>query len=257
MDTDQHQKEFSENFLKNVFEMWVNPEVVKRKSQEIIDNNFELKAAQIIFPIGSENIVRLNNEVKIILDVAYKPEYKNEGTEIKLSDLLEKVQHIRGMRLTENDIDFGHITVLRVGDVWISSFSFIYDISKSKAFYEKGKKFLKSAKSDIESGNYDPAIESLSVAAENLALARLYLLPDKEIRSSKTHGTIQSKVNRYAKSTDIINSSYKNAFNTLLKKRDEARYDVEFSTSENEVKGLATSIEDLAREILGFITLYE
>lgn len=237
-----------ENLLKQCFELWINPEAEKRKTEGTLNRDFSLKAAQIIFCLGHKPIVRLNKEVKVLVSAKLKRTVK-KGELIYTSD----VEHIKGLQLTDEEKDFGHITIVLFKGSWIIGFSFIYDATKSKELLEIGQTYLSSAKKDFQGKNYRPMIESLSVAAENFAKARLYLLPDDLIRKTKKHGVVQAKVNIYAKTSNIINIGFKDTFNKLQTIRDKARYSTQFVMSEDEAEKMINDVSNLESEVLRWI----
>ena len=66
-----------ENLIKQVFQVWVNNEISRRKREENMSLSFQLRSAQIIFPLGGPPIIRLNNEVKARIKAKI-----NKGTKI-------------------------------------------------------------------------------------------------------------------------------------------------------------------------------
>ena len=211
------------NFLKQAFELWINPEIKVRQSEGKIPNDFILSSAQVILSPTEKPVVRLNDEIKAIVKAKINRAIK-KGESISQND----VEYIESIKLTEEEVDYGHITIIRLKDSWAISFSFIYDSSKTKSFLGIANNYLESAENDFAKGNYRPMVESLSIAAENIAKARIYQHPDDEIRKAKTHGVIRSKVNIYAKASNIISLDFKDTFNKLLALRDKARYSINF-----------------------------
>jgi len=128
--------------------------------------------------------------------------------------------------------------------IWLLMHNIIYDVSKSKSFYDIAAEFLKSAYKDLQEQRFRPFVESLSIAAENLARARIYLLPDKEIRKIRKHGGIQSRVNIYARTDSVIKTGQKDAFNNLMKLRDNARYNPSFSLNREDADNLFNQIKN-------------
>lgn len=237
-----------ENLLKQCFELWINPEIERRKTEDILGQDFRLKVAQIIFCLGHKPIIRLNKEAKVLVSAKLKRTVK-KGELIYDSD----VEHIKGLQLTDEEKDFGHITTVLFRGSWIIGFSFIYDASKSKELLEIGQTYLSSAQKDFHDKNYRPMIESLSIAAENFAKARLYLLPDDLIRKTQKHGLVRAKVNVYAKTSNIITTGFKDTFNKLQDIRDKARYNSQFKLTPNEAEKMIGDVEGLENDVLHWI----
>ena len=230
---------------------WVNPELERRKATGELKDSFVLKAAQIIFSVGGKNLVRINGEVKVIIEAKINRPIK-KGEEIFNKD----VDDIRSFRLVGEEKDFGHITIVHLTKGWFVGFSFIYDVSKSKKLYDIAIEFMKSAYSDLENKQYRPFVESALIAAENLAKARIYLIPDQEIRKAKTHGLVHGKVNSYAKTDSLIKISYKDGFNKLVKLRDKARYSPHFSMNHNEAEIIFKSLKEMSKEIFIYLVRF-
>lgn len=230
----------TEKLLKQMLELWIEPEVKRRIADgKISGGPYVVNRAQVLFFVDREPLIRLNDEVKVIVKAKMnRPIKKGEV-------LYEKdVEEIQDLLLLDEERDFGHITAFRFRDSWIITFNFIYDVSKSEKFFEIGLSFLRSANDNYKREDFRPMIEDLSVAAENLAKARIYLHPDQEIRKTKKHGTVWSKVNKYAQS-NIISTNQKDGFNQLMKYRDRARYDPEFMVQKKEATTLLDAVVDL------------
>ena len=242
-------KQIYSNLFNQVMNLWVKPEIEKRKKENQLPQDFRLKAIQVIFSMGSHPLIRFNNEVKALIRI--KPKRKiSKGKLVYEND----VQEVKELELIDDERDFGHITIIRFNKDWVLGFSFIYDTSKSKRFLELGSEYLRSAEKDYQNGLFRPMIESLSVAAENFAKARLFLLPDKEIRKAKKHGLIRSKVNIYSKTSDIVGKEFKGIFNELQDTRDKARYNPNYSIAKNEARKMIQVLREMSVELSKWIS---
>ncbi|HUV42995.1 MAG TPA: HEPN domain-containing protein [Patescibacteria group bacterium] len=230
---------------------WVNPEIEKRKSEDKLPSDFRIKAAQVIFSVGGPPLVRINSEVKVIIEAKFnRPIEKGEAV------LNKDIEDIRSFRLIDEEKDFGHITIVKLTKGWFVGFSFIYDVSKSKEIYDIAIEFMKSAHAELEAKRYRPFVESAFVAAENLAKARIYLLPDQEIRKTKTHGLVHGKVNRYARTSSIIKTDQKDVFNELKKLRERARYDPRFSMEHKTAEEMFEALRELSKEVFRYLVRF-
>jgi len=237
-----------ENLLKQVFQVWINPELDRRKKENNIEQNFRLIRAQIIFSLGGPPEIRINDQVKAQIKVKI-------NRSVKKGEILYErdVNEIQNIQLIDEEKDFGHITIILFKNYWVISFSFIYNSSRSTELIELGDDFLNSAKKAHESRHFRSVIELLSIAAENYAKARMYLLPDQEIRKSKTHGYLQTKVNLYSKTGNFFKSEFKDVFNKLLSIRDNARYNPKYSYESIEFEKFIKLIEDMRLEVLTWV----
>lgn len=238
-----------ENLLKQCFKLWIGPEIERRKAENKIPQDFKLKAAQIIFCLGQKPFVRLNSEVKALVSAKIKRAVQ-KGEVIYNND----VEDIKELRLTDEEMDFGHITIVAFRGAWTIGFSFIYDATKSRELLKIGQTYLSSAQKDYLAKNYRPMVESLSIAAENFAKARLFLLPDEQIRKTRRHGLVQSKVNIYSKTSNVITTNFKDTFNRLLSIRDKARYNEAFTLKAKEAKIMLNDVHNLENDILHWIS---
>lgn len=251
MTVKKNEQLMAKRLIEQTLTNWVNPELEKRKSENKLSPNFKLKAAQVIFSVGGTPLVRVNNEVKAIVEAKLnRPIKKDEAIFNK------DIEDIRSFRLVDEEKDFGHITIVKLKKGWFVGFSFIYDVSKAKELYDIAVEFMKSSSSNLKEKQYRPFIESALIAAENLAKARLYLLPDKEIRKAKTHGLVHGKVNRYARTDSIIKLNYKDAFNELVRLREKARYKPGFKLGSKKANELFKALEELRKEIFIYLVKF-
>lgn len=241
----------AERLIEQTLKNWVNPELENRKTTGALQEGFVLKAAQVIFSVGGQTLVRINGEVKAIVEAKINRSI-NKGEAIFNKD----IDDIKSFRLVDEEKDFGHITIVHLTRGWFVGFSFMYDLSKSKQLYDMAIEFMGSAYVDMENERYRPFLESSWIAAENLAKARIYLLPDQEIRKAKTHGLVQSKVNSYARTNSVIKTEYKDVFNKLVKLRNNARYNPEFKMTSKDAENIYKSLKTMSDEILLYIVQF-
>jgi hypothetical protein len=57
----------TKNLVKQAFELWLNPEIKRRAERGEITLPLRLSQAQILFSVGGKPIVRLNDEVKAVV----------------------------------------------------------------------------------------------------------------------------------------------------------------------------------------------
>src|ERR1019366_7010337 len=89
--------------LQQAFDIWINPELTRRRAEGTLRGDFALDAAQIIMNLGSRPVVRLNREVKGVLK-GFAAGPIPEGASVTRDDLLG----IAGIELTTEDANAGH-----------------------------------------------------------------------------------------------------------------------------------------------------
>ena len=222
---------------------WALPEIERRQKEGKLPKPVELRHVQVLFAIDGSRTIRINEEVKAIFKAKLaKGKSVKKGQALRESD----VEDVQFGQLLEEDSDFGHITIWRFKDEWKVYFSFIYENRKAKATLELGESFLQSAKADIEAARLGPAVNSLFVASENVAKARLFLQPLDDVHKPvKTHKGTQLLINRYKEIGRIIPSKYAKNHNKLLGLRELARYDPSYDIDKKFLNTSVAEIENL------------
>lgn len=241
----EHNQALTQNLFNQVMDIWVLPEIKHRQKEGRLTKPVDLRAAQVLLSISGKNQVRINEEVKAIMEGTAKVP-KKRGELIYEGE----VEDIRFARLIDEDVNFAHITMMRVKDQWQIAFNFLYGVKDASAILEVGKGFLDSAKNDLANGRPRPAINNLFIAAEQIAKATLDLHPlGDNYRSAKRHGALARAINQYSHITDIIPKEYAEAYNRISRYRDPARYSPTFDISEEELVELTVRIEKLWAKI--------
>ncbi|MBU1198913.1 MAG: HEPN domain-containing protein [Nanoarchaeota archaeon] len=209
----------SQKLFQQTMEMWIEPEIDKRKSFNRIPDDFKLKSAQIIFSLDRGwNKVRLNEEVKAIAKCKVNCA-KKKGDSVYEKDIDE----IESIDLTEKDPNCAHITLLLFKNNWVISFDFMYNKKRINQHIEAAKEFLDSAKENLEKKRLRPFFENSFACAELSAKAVLLQLPDKEILQGKNHET---RINRFKNWANLGNVKQKHShiLERLNQLRSSARY---------------------------------
>src|SRR5687768_4573131 len=91
-------KEFNDNFFKHIAQLYIDPEIKKRRDENRLPQDFVLNAVQVIMNHDAPNEVRLNDEVsaKVIGNFS-RP--VTDGEEVSVDDL----EDIIDVQLTERD----------------------------------------------------------------------------------------------------------------------------------------------------------
>jgi uncharacterized protein (UPF0332 family) len=241
--------EMAERMFEQLVDLWVKPEIDRRVAEGRIVTPLGLYRIQVLMPINGENIVRFNDEVHFEVEAKVKP-----GTKLKPGDIFDftEVEDVKFHKLLPEDEDYGHITAWAINGTWSIYFSFIYQRTKSRDLLRLGMDYIKSAESDIRRGLLAPAINTLCIASENIAKARLVLQPFEEVhRPIKTHSTLKSIINRHTKVGEAIRPEYAQCHNYLLSLREDARYNPAVILDAEELKRAIVEMKKLANEAEG------
>lgn len=160
--------------MRQALDLWISPEVARRQALDRIPTPFTLRAGQVLIsPREGQPIVRLNEEVKGVVR-ATTTRAIDAGEAVTRSDIGE----MSDFELIEDELDYGHITLLEHDGVWLVTFSFLYNRSKSREFHRAALDFLMAARISSEHGLVRPVVENLLHAVENAAKARLLETPE-------------------------------------------------------------------------------
>jgi len=238
--------EFRDNFVRQIVELWINPEIKRRRDEGRLPDNFGLFAAQVIMNFDSPTQVRLNEEVKALIKGRFnKP--GNEGQQVNLDEM----ESIENVELTSLDPNAGHITILAHRGGWFIKFDFLYNVARSRMHLEVAREFLDAATSSLERKHFRAFVDNLFSAVELLAKAAL-LSHDREILTSKAHGVVHSKFNLWGKlgNTDL---RYTSLLNRLSSLRSSSRYlKSAFNLSPEEALNMITVAEEMFENINQF-----
>jgi hypothetical protein len=237
---------FGESAVQQVFDLWLNPEIERRRATGVLAEGFALYAGQIIINVDFPPVVRLNQEIKGVLrGVAARPILK--GEDVSWRDLLD----IHQIELTTEDANAGHMTLLLHKGRWFLEFDFRYNAQRVADTIDAARQFLDAARFCSERAHVRAFCENLFGATELLAKGTLLMLPDKGILTSKKHDYVASHFNRWGKygNTD---PRYVGLLNQLGRLRSSARYvsgEVKFTAPEmTEMLAVAEEMYSTLRE---------
>jgi hypothetical protein len=133
-------KGFSENFFKHIAELYIDPEIKKRREANRLPSNFVLFAVQVIMNHDAPNEVRLNDEVLAnVIGNFSKP--VTDGEKVSIDDL----EDIIDVQLTDRDPNAGHVTLFVHKGKWVGRFDFRYNASRSRGHIAAAREFLDAA----------------------------------------------------------------------------------------------------------------
>ncbi len=241
-------EEFGRRLLDQFLELYILPELRRRKEQGRLEDSFVLQMAQIVFyPDDKKPEIRINSEVKALALVKLKSGVsKNKGDPIYSTE----IEDMDRFQLTDNDNpDCGHATIVKIDDRWMIAFDFRYNKALAKKHIETAKRFHESAELAFREKNYPPCLDNLFSAAELASKATLLLMPDAKFRKQATHKGIQFRYNKFA-DLGNVGQKFREALNKLSGLRVRARYYGDVQISENEIQSLL----DIVKEMIGDAT---
>lgn len=214
-------KEIQQRTFNHVLELFIHPEINRRKNAEIFPEKFVLNAAQVLFSEKLRKpIIRLNEGTKILGVVKLKNDVqKRKGEKV----LHEEIDRLEKIRLTdEEEPKFAHISMVKFGGHWLFGFDFRYNKKQARSHFETAQQFYKVAQFSYKNKLYAPFIDNLFSCVELLSKAELLLLPNY-LKKKTTHNDIQIKYNRFV---DMGNAKlkFKSILNKLRGRRDLSRY---------------------------------
>lgn len=184
-------QEMGQRVMQQTFDLWIHPEVERRRQRGVVDDSFALRAVQVIFdPDLDAPIVRLNEEVMAVIQGRAKRAPIQQG-ELVTEDDIEP----EAIQLTTEDPNAGHITLMRYKDHWLISFDFRRNAGRIADMIGAAKVFLEVAARAIEDGQLRAFCEMLFAAAELTAKGELIMLPDRSLLESRGHRYLNSRYN--------------------------------------------------------------
>jgi uncharacterized protein (UPF0332 family) len=215
-------EEISQRVFQQAMDIFIFPEIQRRKAIGKLSPDYRIEKAQIIFSSKSgKNYVRLNKEVKaIVRGRATRPINKGELVHDKdISDIEE-------VKLTGGDLNYGHITLLFFRGKWIIAFNSVYNRIEIKKHIEASKEFYESAKDNLKNKRLRPFYEDAFACAELFTKSILLSLPNKrflEEKESKDHKAKKEFLKNWAELGNV-KIEYSTTLSKLYSLRGSARY---------------------------------
>jgi len=216
-------EEIKQRVFQQVIDIWINPEIERRRKLGIIKEGIVLSKIQIVFSLERGfNKVRFNEEVKAVAEV--RVNNRIEKGEIVTEDDVDEVKNIK---LTNDDKNCAHITLLKFKDKWIIAFDARYHQKLRVKYIEASKEFYDSAIDNLEKGRlkvfYDNAFSSAELCVISILLSWL----KKGIIDNKKH---HQRYNVFKNFTDLGNG--KPAYSNVLKELDGIRKSARYLASD-------------------------
>ena len=211
-------KDGFDHILRQAEEFWWAPEIERRKAMGTLEEDFAIVMAQALFCPDGSVVVRFNEEVRGIANVrASRP--IDEGGQVYRTDL----DGLESFDLLEEDLDCGHLTMIKVTSGWFLTFNFLRSRSLCASLLDSAKEFLDVVRFSIENDKLRPAVDNLYSACELVSKAQL-IMSSMLDRNSKSHRAIRGKINKWRKLGNI-NENFVTLFNKLGDLRPSYRYE--------------------------------
>ena len=242
--------EFAQNAFDNFMALFFQPEIDRRKSLQLIEEPFQLLAAQaIIFPDGRPPLIRLNGEVSADLKL-------KKGTDTTVENFWPSSGDVLKIKLIEGEFgNCAHITLVTLADTFQLVFDFTYNKEISAANLQIAREFLTTARFALDNDLKSAFIDNAFSSCELLAKTNLLLETNKLMAGKTNHSAIKSEFNkRHRNSTDEFELSVREVLNRLSDMRSSARYlngavDIEKLDREQALATLGQLFEKLTQRI--------
>src|SRR5215207_4746465 len=134
-------EEFGQNLMQQVLELWINPEIERRRVAGRLPDDFALTRAQVIMNLDTNAPeVRFNKEIKAVAQFSAARAIE-VGEDVTEAD----VDSIEDIMLTDEDPNAGHLTMMLFKGRWIIAFDFRYNAMRIAATVRAAREFLDSA----------------------------------------------------------------------------------------------------------------
>jgi hypothetical protein len=228
-----------ERTLRQMFNLFFDPEIERRQAAGLLPKPFELQKAQVLFVEGQPPHVRLNDEVTISL-IIKAPRALQPGDVVNDGE----IENIEAFELELVHSDAGHFTVLASKGGWRMLFDFRRNQGKAANLVKRAEEFLTVSEHAYAQELFGPYIDNLFSACELLAKARL-ITAAAEAHSIKGHNAIRSRINQWGRLGNV-DSAFVETFNQMSRARSAARYSAEDVSMLSDGEYLATARAEAA-----------
>jgi uncharacterized protein (UPF0332 family) len=235
------EEDFDQNLMGQVLELWINPEIERRREAGSLPDDFVVTRAQIIMNLAADAPeVRFNKEIKAVAQfrAARAVEVGEDLTEAD-------IESIEDIMLTDEDPNAGHLTMMLFKGRWFIAFDFRYNATRIAAIVRAAREFLDAASFALRQHHLRPFVDNLFSATELMAKGLLLMWPDERLLNSRKHTFVSTKFNLSGK-WGHTDQRYVSLLNRLSKLRGSARYlDKDFSLSADEAKKMLATAESM------------
>ncbi len=213
-----NEENIGQKIFQQVMDIWVKPEVERRRKFGKIKDDFVISKVQIIFSLNRKNRIRLNEQVKAIVECKSNKQI-NKGEVVYEKD----IDKIKNVKLTGEDVNCSHITLLVFKNNWIISFDARYNKEIIKEHIKASKEFYESAKENSDKCRLRPFFENAFASAELSAKSVLLMLADNKILTGRNHKDRLNKFQNWA-NLGNVKIEFSETLSKLSNLRDSARY---------------------------------
>jgi hypothetical protein len=219
-------------FLQQCFDLWINPEIERRRQSGLISEPPNVFAAEvIIFGDGRPLVVRINTEVQSSIEVQV-PKERVSG--LKPGDLVSTIgSKIVRIHPPPEEINNAHVILMRTNDAWAISFDFTYNSGHVAECYKSALEFFDAASDSFLKKRYRAFVDNLFSSIELLSQCFLLMGPGSLKHS---HYSIHQNIN-LRKRHNSAGGDIAPLLNRLSAERDKARYrTLSYAPKQDEMK---------------------
>lgn len=236
-------EEIKQKVFQQVVDLWINPEIERRKKLGKIKEAFILTKVQIVFSLERGfNKIRFNEEVKAIAEAKVKRDI-TKGEAVTEED----IEEIKNIKLTDDDRNCAHITLLRFKDKWIIAFDARYHQKLREEYIKASKEFYESAKDNLERERFRAFYDNAFSSAELCVISILLEWLNKDIVDNKDH---HQRYNIFKNFIDLGNG--KTAYSETLKELDGIRKSARYLASNEYLKKDHYKLLSVLKELINF-----
>ncbi len=214
--------EAAQHMMQQAFDLWINPEIERRRRDGSLPDGFQLfMVQQIQRPDGSVS-VRFNDEVRGVAMIRATREMA-AGENAFMDDF----DGIESFDLVDEELDYGHWTAFFTGKRWIATFNFLNQRAKCLDLLDKAQQFFESVLVAKSKSHPAVVVDNLFSACELISKAELVSSQMLKL-DTRTHSQIATQLNRWRKLGNI-ESAFVDLFNNLANLRTRYRYDAGFT----------------------------
>jgi uncharacterized protein (UPF0332 family) len=233
-------REMSTKFVEQFMQLWIEPEIAKRRQDGCLPQEFDLYAAQVSVNFDQPDEVRLNNEI-IALESGKPTRPFPENGRPTIDEAFTK---FKGIELTHHDPNAGHLTLLRHRGDWLVVFDFRCDKARIEQYLYAAREFLDIASLAFKYGYLRAVVENLFSAVELMAKGQL-IMHDKNVFSSNGHNMIYARFNMWGNLGDTDQRFPQLLIQLFSLRKDLRCLEGEFSLSSSNAKLMIDVAEEM------------
>jgi hypothetical protein len=185
--------------LMQFLELFVRPEIERRRQLGRVDDSFLVTRAQVVlYPDGREPVIRFNDEIAGMAIARLGP--GSIGREYTAGSPLftHEIESIERFELPAEEADAGHITMIGLHDKIALFFDARRNRGRASGLLERSKQFFESAEASFAKQHWAVFVDNLFSAAELAVKAWLWTGPlGFEFADRMRHGDIGSAFQKY------------------------------------------------------------